>query len=365
MPRKLGEILIETGAITREVLDEALQSQITTGVRAGTALVQFQMVPLDEVCHSLSIQHGVPCPTAETLLDIDPEVLKLVPGELCREHAVLPFRAEGDTVFLAMRDPYRDLAGEISLAVRRPIKRFVVPELRMMYLLERHLSLPRQPRFLREPESGTVEDERRTHVSPTIRADGSERPAGEPEVLTLDSRIVHEPEPALGLEAAIRAVRPIDVTLARLPAARTGEAIVRLLVEPVLDHAIASILFFVRGHHAIACCAHGIETTAESLQRLVVSLDAPSLMQWACRMTSVVRGVADPVQWEIARYFGLPPPGEVCVAPVVPRSKVVNLLCIWSARGTSLGPDAPYVLGELVQAGAAAYIDLARQRKQL
>ena len=363
MSRKLGEILIATGVITSRDLDEALQTQLTAGVRAGTALVQYQMVPLDQVCHGLSIQHGVPCANPESLLSIDREVLELVPPDLCRRHTVLPFRVEGGAICLAMRDPHRDVAGEISLATRRPVKRFVVPELRIMYLLERHLGLPRQPRFLRELTQEPEADERRRHLSATFNIEPRERPAGEPEVLTLDGLVGAEAEPASDLESALRGVRPVDATLARLRAAHSGEAIVRLLVEPVIEGAQVGLLFFVRERHAVACCAHGVRTTSELLQRLVVPLAPPSLMQWAFRMLSVLRGIPDPVQWEIARYFSMPPPGEVCIAPVVPRSKVVNLICVWSGPGQTLGDDAAYVLGELAQGAAAAYLELAERRR--
>lgn len=363
MARRLGEILLEAGAITARDLDEALQTQLFLGVRAGTALVQYQMVPLSQVSRGLSIQHGVPTPRADRLLTIDRKVLEQVPSELCQRYSVLPFGFEGDSLCLAMRDPSREVAGEVSFAVKRPVKRFVVPELRLLYLLERHLDLPRPPRYLREHSPRHPRDERRTHVASTVKAEPLERPAGEPEVVTLDSRIVHTVEPATDLEAAIRAVRPLDLVLTRLRNAPSGESIVRLLVEPVLEGTRASILFFVREHHAIACCASGLSTTPERLQQLVVPLEPPSLMQWSVRMCSVLRGIADPIQFEIARYFGVEPPGEVCVAPVVPRGRVVNVVCVWSDRESSLGPDAPYLLGELAQAGAASYLELARRRR--
>jgi hypothetical protein len=363
MPKKLGQILVERGALTPADLDDALEAQIAAGVRAGTALVQEKGFRLSQVCEGLAIQHNVPYPSPMALHDIDQEVLSLVPLELCLRHAVLPFATDGNAIFLAMRDPHRHVAGEIAFATKRPIKRFVVPELRIMYLLERHLSCQRAPRFLRDPTPIQSGDERRTHIAATFVTSPSEKPAGDPEVVTLDRAIEHNTEPASDLRAAIASVRPVDVTLARLRGASNAEAIIRRLVEPVVEGCISSILFFVRGDHAIACCAHGIETTAGRLQRLVVPLDGASLMQWAVRMIAVVRGIADPVQWEIASYFGVPPPGEVCVAPVVLRRKVVNLICVWSAETQTLGPDVAYVLGELAQGGARAYLELGARRR--
>jgi len=361
MARKLGELLVEKEAILPRDLHEALQTQLTTGVRIGTALVQMEVVSLDTVSRCLNAQHGVPSPGPRQLGEISREILDLVPRGICQRHVVLPFALEGDTVCLAMRDPLEQLAGEISSAIRRPIRRFVLPELRIMYLLERHLGLAREPRFLREAASPRPQDERRTHLAPTIQVKAELDPNTAPDLLSLAEATLADHRMAAGLAEAIQAVRPVDVVLSKLGVAPNGEAIVRLLVEPVLEEATASILFFVRKHHAVACCAHGIETTADQLQRFVVPLGTPSLMQWAAKMGSVLRGLPDPLQQEIALYFDRPAPGEVCVAPVMPKGKVVNLLCTWSRPGTRFPEDALKVIGELVNGGAAAYLDLARR----
>lgn len=361
MAKKLGEILVERDALLPRDLHEALQAQLTTGVRVGTALVQLEVVSLDAVGRCLGLQHGVPVPAPEQVGEIPREILELVPRELCRREVVLPFALEGDTVCLAMRDPHHHRASEVSLAIRRPVRRFVLPELRIMYLLERHLGLAREPRFLREAVAPRGQDERRTHLAATIQARTALDPNTAPDLLALAEATLAEHGMAAGLAEAIQAVRPVDVVLSKLGAASNGEAIVRLLVEPVLEGTAASILFFVRKHHAVACCAHGIETTADRLQRLVVPLGTPSLMQWGTKMLSVLRGPPDPLQQEIALYFDLPQPGEVCVAPVTPKGKVVNLLCTWSRPGARFSDDALRVIGELANGAAAAYLDLARR----
>ena len=361
MTKKLGELLVEREAILPRDLHEALQAQLTTGVRVGTALVQLEVVSLDTVGLCLGLQHGVPVPGPEQVGEIPREVLELVPRELCRRQVVLPFALEGDTLCLAMRDPYHHRASEISTTIRRPVRRFVLPELRIMYLLERHMGLARAPRFLREAAAPRGQDERRTHLAPTIQARAELDPNTAPDLLALAEATLSEHGLAAGLAEAIQAVRPVDVVLSKLGAASNGEAIVRLLVEPVLEETTASILFFVRKHHAVACCAHGIDTTADRLQRFVVPLGPPSLMQWASKMLSVLRGPPDPLQQEIALHFDLPQPGEVCVAPVVPKNKVVNLLCTWSRPGKRFPDHALRILGELANGAATAYLDLARR----
>lgn len=368
MAGRLGQILRRTGVVDAAALSEALHWHMATGVRVGSALIQIQAARLDDIAHALSTQHGLTCPEYDELANVDPDVLARVPAALCVKHAVLPFRCDDGVVYVAMRDPHRRVAGELSYAIGAPVKRFVVPELRMMYLLEHHFGHAREPRFLRVASKPADEGERRKHVSATISADAGleldldQNPTEEslPVVAVSSggpSRAAEVPPPGEPVEAA----RAVDVVLGQLADAENSEAIVRLMVNPVVEKTRISLLFFVHGTHAVACCASGIDTTPHRLQRLVVDLEPTSLMQWAYKMYSVVRGMPDPLQREIAKFFDVPPPGDVCVAPVVLGKKVANLICIWTAPGDNFGDEAVGILGELAQGGAVAYVELGRR----
>jgi hypothetical protein len=377
MASKLGEILVQDGLITQEQLELGLERQLVTGVRIGSALVQLEAVKLDTIGTCLSIQHGVPCATPADLAAINDEVLAVVPPELCAEHVVIPFRFAEGTVHLAMRDPLRHLAGEISFALRRRVAPYVVPELRIMYLLERYLGLSRDPRFLREPSPASVPNERRRHLTPTVTPGAGvvfeAQEGGELELVTLDQysfadRAVEEDDFDLPIhvEEPVEATRRVDVVLDRLRAAENSEAIARLLVEPVVEATQVAILFWVRGGHAVAGHAHGVTASPDKLQRMVISLESPSLLGEAFQRAGILRGSAakDPLQREIAEYLGLSAPGEVLVAPVRLHDQVVNLLCIWTGAGERFPDDALQTLMELVQGAAAAYRALAERTKR-
>lgn len=377
MASKLGEILVEDGLITRELLEMGLERQLVTGVRIGSALVQLEVVKLDTIGTCLSIQHGVPCATPADLAAIDDDVLAVVPAELCEQHVVIPFRIAEGTVHLAMRDPLRHIAGEISFALRRRIAPYVVPELRIMYLLERYWGLPRDPRFLREPSPTSVPNERRTHLSPTVTPGAGvvfeAQEGDELELVTLDQyafadKAVEQEDFDLPIhiEEPVEATRRVDVVLDRLRAAESGEDIARLLVEPVVDATQVAILFWVRGNHAVAGQAHGVAASADTLQRMVISLESPSLLGQAFQRAGVLRGSAakDPLQREIAEYLGLAAPGEVLVAAVRLHDQVVNLLCLWSAGGARFPDDALPTVIELTRGATAAYGALAERTKR-
>ncbi len=107
----------------------------------------------------------------------------------------------------------------------------------------------------------------------------------------------------------------------------------------------------------MGCCSDGTSVRQEELQRLVVPLDSPSLLQWAHKRKMVLKadGTRDSVLQEVAAQLGLPALGEVCAAPVLLHGEVVNLVCFMSSQGTFFSEEAPYILKRLIERGSAAY----------
>ncbi len=104
MPVKIGEMLSKEGLITPQQLQEALTYQKQNGVKLGRALVNLGFVKDDEITGLLSRQYGVPSINLATF-DIDPTVLKVLPGETCRKYQVIPISRAGAVLSLAMSDP--------------------------------------------------------------------------------------------------------------------------------------------------------------------------------------------------------------------------------------------------------------------
>jgi type IV pilus assembly protein PilB len=104
MPVKIGEMLSKEGLITPQQLQEALAYQKQNGIKLGRALVNLGFVKDDEITGLLSRQYGVPSINLATF-DIDPNVLKVLPGETCRKYQVIPISRAGAVLSLAMSDP--------------------------------------------------------------------------------------------------------------------------------------------------------------------------------------------------------------------------------------------------------------------
>jgi type IV pilus assembly protein PilB len=102
--RRLGDLLIGEGLISAEQLQRALADQKGTNEKLGSVLVRLNLIHEDQLIGFLSRQYGVPSITLSQL-DIDPDVLKLVPAQIAKKYEILPTNRTGNALTLAMADP--------------------------------------------------------------------------------------------------------------------------------------------------------------------------------------------------------------------------------------------------------------------
>jgi type IV pilus assembly protein PilB len=102
--RRLGDLLVAEGLISEEQLARALAEQKGTSEKLGSVLLKLNLIHEEQLIGFLSRQYGLPSITLSQL-DIDPEVLKLVPDTIAKKYEVLPIKRQGSTLTLAMADP--------------------------------------------------------------------------------------------------------------------------------------------------------------------------------------------------------------------------------------------------------------------
>jgi len=102
--KQLGQILLERGAITEGQLERALQQQLRTGHRLGSILVATGTVDPHKLAQAVAAQTGLLAVDLERY-PVDPAAAALLPTELCEKHCILPIKASGDVVLVAMGNP--------------------------------------------------------------------------------------------------------------------------------------------------------------------------------------------------------------------------------------------------------------------
>lgn len=101
---RLGDILIEEGIINEDQLNEGLAKQESEGGFLGQRLIELGHLDQDTLTMVLVKQCRIP---HLNLLDyqILPDVVKLIPKELCLQHRILPVDKLGKILTVAMVDP--------------------------------------------------------------------------------------------------------------------------------------------------------------------------------------------------------------------------------------------------------------------
>jgi type IV pilus assembly protein PilB len=134
---RLGDRLVAEGLITAEHLQRALAAQKGTRDKLGGILVRMGVLTEDKLLAFLSRQYNVPSITLSQL-DIEPEVLKLVPPQLAEKLEVLPVRRNGNTLTLAMADPTNVLAlDDVAFMTNLQIQPVVASEVSIRQAIDR------------------------------------------------------------------------------------------------------------------------------------------------------------------------------------------------------------------------------------
>jgi hypothetical protein len=103
---KLGEILMSSGAVTAEELDQALTRARRVQQRLGSAFIALGIADVDQIAEALSQQLRVPPARDRHLRQVPHDIIALVPQEMARRLCAIPVGGTKDgELVIAMRDP--------------------------------------------------------------------------------------------------------------------------------------------------------------------------------------------------------------------------------------------------------------------
>src|SRR5690606_6345448 len=132
---RIGELLVREGLITAEQLSAALQDARQNGYRIGYALIKLGFVQESELTRALAKQYRVPAVDLDRV-QVDPKIVKMVPGDLALRYLVLPLRRVGRMLTVAMANPTDAGAiDNLKFITRHDIEPVIVGE----YTLRKHL----------------------------------------------------------------------------------------------------------------------------------------------------------------------------------------------------------------------------------
>lgn len=100
----LGEILVKESLIDYDQLEQARKEQKASGGRLTSALVRLGYVAEKDLAEFLGKQFEVPTIDLNSF-EIAPEALKMISGQVCEKHHVIPVMMAGKNLVVAFADP--------------------------------------------------------------------------------------------------------------------------------------------------------------------------------------------------------------------------------------------------------------------
>ncbi|MGB0590868.1 MAG: type II secretion system ATPase GspE [Myxococcota bacterium] len=126
-PRRLGEILVDMGAVSPESVESALELQEEKGGRLGDLLVDMEAITADDVAKALAEQLDLEYDDELEADEIDPQLVSRMSLSYVRANEMLPLVADETTVRLAVVDPLNTFAiDDIRVLLNREVELVVV-----------------------------------------------------------------------------------------------------------------------------------------------------------------------------------------------------------------------------------------------
>ena len=120
---RLGDLLVKSGAITQEQLDQALtiQAESETGERLGEVLQNKGFISEKQLIDTLMSQLGVEFIDLNNY-SIPSEMAQILPKNIAKKHGVVPIRVKRSDIYVAMADPLNFVAiEEVESVTRRRV----------------------------------------------------------------------------------------------------------------------------------------------------------------------------------------------------------------------------------------------------
>ena len=123
--KRLGDILVNSGKITSEQLQEALKAQKALGKKLGEVLVSSGVISDDEIVDCIKKQTGIESINLNTII-FDKKVFNFVSEKLCNKYMLIPFGFENNRIKVAFADPLNIFAiDDVTISSNFEVQSFI------------------------------------------------------------------------------------------------------------------------------------------------------------------------------------------------------------------------------------------------
>src|SRR4026208_605526 len=97
----VGNLLVREKRLSLQQLQQAQDEAKRTGKRLGATLARLGFVKDSDLTQCGARQYSLPAINLGEI-EISPDVLKLIPKEICEKHQVIPVKRNGSSLIVAM-----------------------------------------------------------------------------------------------------------------------------------------------------------------------------------------------------------------------------------------------------------------------
>ncbi|NIQ03259.1 MAG: type II secretion system protein GspE [Nitrospinaceae bacterium] len=135
---RLGDVLVKSGMIDSEQLNEAVTDQKKNGWPLGKALVKKQYISEEQLVRTLSDQLEIPAVDLRNT-PIRAEAIQTVKENLARKHKLIPVTLNNGTITVAMSDPLNLFAvDEVTIQTGLDVERMIAGESDIERAIQEH-----------------------------------------------------------------------------------------------------------------------------------------------------------------------------------------------------------------------------------
>jgi len=350
--KRLGEILIENGIVTKKQLEEAVESQVIFGGKIGTNLVELGYISVNSLAVFLSLQHGVQLPPYSQIENIPPDILSLIPKEMVKKYRVIPFKKENKTLHLIMEEPENlEVIDEIAFSTGLKIKPYILPEILIKYLLERYYGIKRETRYIlltkREREEYLKPGGEKVEKIPEKREELKTQ-----ELLSqedFEKLYMLKPEiPAMEEEIEVEIEEeliPVSLEEAKslLDRVKNREELGEVVLKLAMNRFKRGCLFVIMKNKLIGWDGIGEGVNRQKFRRFVKNIDEMGTFKFVFQTKSHFVGKLSGIPQDFLEIIG-GEPVTAFIIPVLFKGKVVNIFYGDGGKGAHSSTDVADLL---------------------
>ena len=249
MRTELVNILLEAGIIDEKAARHAEDHAL------GSALVE-RLLDLGYGCENdvykvIKNKLKLAVVTADEIMNVSPDVIKLIPKEMIERHHFLPFHADSANIHIAVFDPTQDVClNEICFFTPLRIIPYGALASDLTKALNKHFGLQLSEQFKHKKVANTAEQKKENLP----------------------------PRPNMPLPGQKNTkIDPVDLTL--IQTATTKDEIIDRTIQVLQPLAHSGLIFFVKNDDMIAVKGFG-EHIEKNIEDYKVSLSAPNMFHW-------------------------------------------------------------------------------------